>query len=639
MEKRKSIFFANDGDDNTSSGDLSSFTKRGTITPGKIANAREGELSQMIDVESEQKYQEIIELLVTGGYFRARISGLSPFDKVVGGMAWSITASNVDVDADLFFQENSNIKQKVSLSEELIKALNRMKCPFPLQAQHITLLNYITLFPIIRWLITKVIETREETGDLLRMYSISMFGKDYIAPIDEEMKQSLNESCDFIESVEKRYKPSRKFKRANNTKSTPTQTLLEYGKLHRISRLPTNINENKEAAQKLESQLGGVKDGGKDTGEAEREEEEKKIKQMMKGMKGVEGDALSKVSGGVLKSFLPSEEITNLSERYGDMSDLGGAEGAKMMAEKLHRQKITNLEKLIQQKNQELEQIINAHSERQNELEQLQLLVSKKQAFNERIIRETEKLDALETPENTKALQALRSLVLLNETLIAQEELFKQSCKRQMAEYKQKIEQLLSQDTTVQEDQQDSDRQQQIQQAFDSDVNKLKKLKLLLNKKNRDISLIQRYLDELPSRAELLQYQRQFVELSEQSSSKLTETRQYYTTYNTFEDKKTLLENELSILNSIQSKYSVAMSSTNNKELFIKSMDQIIDGIQQVLDKSENKWNVEKVRHDTLSDQYMTLLDQERNYYKLTKDFEEECRKNELLIKKLNELQ
>jgi hypothetical protein len=51
--------------------------------------------------EQERKYQEIVELLLAGGYFRARISGLSRFDKVVGGISWCITASNEDVDVDL----------------------------------------------------------------------------------------------------------------------------------------------------------------------------------------------------------------------------------------------------------------------------------------------------------------------------------------------------------------------------------------------------------------------------------------------------------------------------------------------------------------------------------------------------------
>ena len=48
---------------------------------------------------------ELTELLLAGGYFRARLTDLTAFDKVVGGLAWSITASNVDVDVDLFYDE------------------------------------------------------------------------------------------------------------------------------------------------------------------------------------------------------------------------------------------------------------------------------------------------------------------------------------------------------------------------------------------------------------------------------------------------------------------------------------------------------------------------------------------------------
>ncbi|KYQ90201.1 hypothetical protein DLAC_08800 [Tieghemostelium lacteum] len=631
MTSFKNIFFEGE----TSSSDLSSFTKRGTITPGKIANARDGEISQMIDTESEQKYQEIIELLVTGGYFRARISGLSPFDKVVGGMAWSITASNVDVDVDLFFQENANIKQKISLSEELIKALNRMKCPFPLQAQQIQGLNYINLFPIIRWLIAKVIETREETGDLLRLYSESMFNKDYQSPYDIEFKETLNVSCSFVESVENRYKPNRKFKRTG-TASTPSHTLLEYGKLNRASRLnATATTEKSEAARKLEQQLGGGNQSSQKHQTAE-EEEEKRIDQMMKSMKGIEGNAgQGKVSGGVLKSYLQSDEIRDLSEKYGDMEI--NQMSAKAYGEKIHQQKLSALEKQIQGKIAQLKEIKKEYLEREKELEDLQTLVAKKSAFNERIITETEKLDALETPENTKQLQALRSLVLLNETLVAQETMFKQSCKKQMLEYKAKIEELLKDEQI--EDPEDQEYQEKINQAFESNLVKLKKLKMLLNKKNRDISLIERYLDELPSRAELMQYQRQFIELSEQSDAKLIETRQYYSTYNTSSDKKALLENELSILNTIQSKYDISMSSKVNKETFIKNMENIITSIQDALDKSTSKWNQEKQQADRLQDQYVNLLDQERNYYKLTKEFEEECSKNALLQQKLTEFQ
>ena len=48
---------------------------------------------------------EILELLLNGGYFRARLPSIAAFDKIIGGLAWSITASNVDVDFDLHYRD------------------------------------------------------------------------------------------------------------------------------------------------------------------------------------------------------------------------------------------------------------------------------------------------------------------------------------------------------------------------------------------------------------------------------------------------------------------------------------------------------------------------------------------------------
>ena len=65
-------------------------------------------------------------MLLAGGYFRARIPTLSAFDKVVGGMVWSITGSGVDVDVDIIFTENSTIGQRIRLADQLVKAFVRM---------------------------------------------------------------------------------------------------------------------------------------------------------------------------------------------------------------------------------------------------------------------------------------------------------------------------------------------------------------------------------------------------------------------------------------------------------------------------------------------------------------------------------
>ena len=56
--------------------------------------------------------------------------------------------------------------------------------------------------------------------------------------------------------------------------------------------------------------------------------------------------------------------------------------------------------------------------------------------------------------------------------------------------------------------------------------------------------MVERKIDEVPSRTELTQYQRQFVELYEQMGTKFTETKNYYNSYNTLESIKRILEND-----------------------------------------------------------------------------------------------
>lgn len=77
------------------------------------AEHREGKAEVKMDQLQAQKYDEIVDMLLAAGYFRARISALSQFDKIIGGLTWCITASNIDVDIDLFFEEEAQIKQKM----------------------------------------------------------------------------------------------------------------------------------------------------------------------------------------------------------------------------------------------------------------------------------------------------------------------------------------------------------------------------------------------------------------------------------------------------------------------------------------------------------------------------------------------
>jgi len=71
------------------------------------------------DLTSEL-YSTIQDILVTAGYFRARLP-IDPFDKILGGMCWCITGSNNEIDLD--YEDDLNMGQKVRLSEKIINAI------------------------------------------------------------------------------------------------------------------------------------------------------------------------------------------------------------------------------------------------------------------------------------------------------------------------------------------------------------------------------------------------------------------------------------------------------------------------------------------------------------------------------------
>jgi len=131
------------------------------------------------DSERSMLLEKISDLLLSGGYFRAQISNLSPFDKLTGGLAWSITASNVDVDFDVLYDDDATLGYKIKVGEAIEAALQTMECPYPLQAHQIQGLDYPAVLPVVQWLIKRVIATRQESGDQLRRYSLWRFQQNY----------------------------------------------------------------------------------------------------------------------------------------------------------------------------------------------------------------------------------------------------------------------------------------------------------------------------------------------------------------------------------------------------------------------------------------------------------------------------
>ena len=55
------------------------------------------------------------------------------------------------------------------VGEAIEAALMNMACPYPLQAHQIQGLDYQAVYPVIQWLVKRVLEMREELGEEVRV--------------------------------------------------------------------------------------------------------------------------------------------------------------------------------------------------------------------------------------------------------------------------------------------------------------------------------------------------------------------------------------------------------------------------------------------------------------------------------------
>lgn len=600
------------------------------------------------DEEQNIKMAETVELLLAAGYFRARIKVLSPFDKVVGGMTWCISVCDFDIDVDLLFQENSTIGQKIALTEKIVAVLPCMKCPHRLEPHQIQGLDFIHIFPVIQWLVKKAIERKEEMGDYIREFSVSQFNKFHSTPQDLEFNTKKPKCIIGMKSLKDTYKPQRRYRKPESMAQTDEETqvrttLLEYGWQYGFSK--EQRDKEKEQAEKKKAAAAAVPGKMQPVSTGEEDEyvvEQKRLKSLLKGMSAMEGNKGSLSSSAVGSIVgLQSDEISQIASEYAErQAELQGnmeVRGERMGGEQAHKRMVASLEKQIAVQEKKLEQVQEKHNKLQETLSEAEEQLSQAVARGERISEEMEKFNQMESEENASILQKLRSIVAMNENLKKQEQQFRSHCKEEMARLQDNLEKLKSQGS--EDDSEEKERLELIGKQYEADKAKLEKIRLLLARKNREISSLQRKIDEVPSRTELTQYQRRFVELYNHVAGTHKETKQFFTLYNTLDDTKLYLGKEVNLLNSIHDTFEQGMSSPTNKEQFLKQFDSIVKGIVDNKQRIEKKKAVEKQRRDALNQKYLDIVEQERLYFKTVKDFTEECHKNEVLLSKLKSLQ
>ncbi|XP_058448225.1 coiled-coil domain-containing protein 93 isoform X2 [Malaya genurostris] len=563
------------------------------------ADGNEIQVERREDEEQKRKEQDIIDILVGAGYYRAHIQGLSIFDKIVGGMTWCIEACDYDVDVDLLFHENLTIGQKIALTEKIVVVLPKMKCPNQLEPHQIQGLDFINIFPVVEWLVKRSAENRSEKAGRLKKLAISQFQNHFDLQSDRETKQVHARQLHNLKTIEDKYIPKRQFKRKekgpDDVMSRVRITLMEYGT--KDFSVKTNIDIPEiEGAQEPEDVFQNV---------LQNMEQEQNI---IPELSDSERDALNQHYEDLKREM--SIDTSQLSEQNKIKTVLATKLALEKKLEKLKTVR-DQLQADTNEKRQKLDHI-------KNEKEQLE--------------EEIHNLDSVEiSEENQKILTHVQALIAQNEQMKQQETDFKEKCKKELFELQEKIR--IAEETPSEED------ISKYQVQLDEQQERRKTLRLQLAKKNRAYVSINRQLDNIPDRTELAQYQRRFLELYNQVSAKHRETKQFYTLYNTLDDTKLYLEKEMSLLNSIYENYGSAMQSFSSREQFVQQFENIVAGIRANKAKVKKKCDDERAIRDGLNAQLLCLVEQQRKYAATVKQLTVECQRNEILLSRLQQLQ
>ncbi|XP_077292200.1 RNA-binding protein 39-like protein Caper isoform X2 [Arctopsyche grandis] len=128
----------------------------------------EVEVERREDPEEKALADKIIGLFVEAGYFQINHE-ISLFHKFTSGMIWCLQSANYGFDTDSFtgFDEQTNIRNKIFLSEKIIRVLlsKTVKCPFVIQPHQILGLNVEHLFPLIKWLVHHCLQSQKQYND------------------------------------------------------------------------------------------------------------------------------------------------------------------------------------------------------------------------------------------------------------------------------------------------------------------------------------------------------------------------------------------------------------------------------------------------------------------------------------------
>ncbi|KAK9273925.1 hypothetical protein L1049_018737 [Liquidambar formosana] len=273
----------------------------------------------------------------------------------------------------------------------------------------------------------------------------------------------------------------------------------------------------------------------------------------------------------------------------------------------------------IQEEEHTFRQLVEELNNAENSLKILNTNMNDQNQRKVDVLNEMQHLRERLDKEGAKAMvPRLVSLLELLKSLERQESNFQSHCNAKHSELQAEVIELEERIASGN----DSKNLSNFDHSLCDSLEKLNSAKRELASRLRAILLLKRQLDDVPSQSELIQYERRFSELYVHIQEKLRQTRKCYATYNALLEIKELMLKETSLLNSISSQFQDAITSTAGRMKLIDSMEGIVKGTQQKLEKVQFGLQAEQKVCDALKERYAAAIAEQRRCYSLLKTFQ-----------------
>jgi uncharacterized phage infection (PIP) family protein YhgE len=527
-------------------------------------------------------------------------------------MAWCITLSNEEVNVE--FSDEMPLGRKIAICESIVTALRNMDCPHRISPHQIQGLDCAKLLPACQWLVKAVLSTQSVREARMRKQAIENLGA-----------VRKHAAIALLSEAPNRYLPKRKFRIVSSKRlSDPVRvysTLLEFGddtvsaaysRFMKAEEADSSVSKP-EPQRAIETRLNF---------QAEAGESDESLPVIDEEMRQVSIPMQERLSGTSIAKIV-GEQSSEISSAIREYEEQRKREEEQLSQQRLELEKhniaVSRLTKEIQRETEGIEELRERLQEMRESERKEAAALAETAALAAKITESIQNID-----ENTSEIRkkmsvsSVRDIELLSERKNALRE-EQRVLKEKWAAEEAQLAQLRDSDMIDPETKQWFEK---IERAHADVSDRYEKARGILGEKNRAVARLQRTLENTPSKTELTQYQKRFVELYDKINLKLEENRKFYGSYNSSIELKALIENHSNLLTGFQEGFKNSKGRTQ-REAFAKNVQEAISQLGENRNRAKRKLEELKTQLSELEREFTQVQEQERLYYQTLKEFQE----------------